>query len=184
MRSAKLREIKFAGAAAHSICESFDWRPMQWSGSRELCSTKRARQKPVRVLKNPPCIDGRGEIASRSIFRHIAPREATSLRACRAQAGDDRPPSRLRVDGMGKWTHTIPNYPPARLHRGRPTQAHMPEKTTAPHQHHCFFFVSSRALTVTIVPKIWSKPRPTSSSAQPVRANCVKGLASRCDLRV
>jgi hypothetical protein len=37
---------------------------------------------------------------------------------------------------------------------------------------------------VTIVPKICSSPRPTRRSAHPVRANCVKGLASRCDLRV
>ena len=54
----------------------------------------------------------------------------------------------------------------------------------APQSNHCFFFVSSLALTVTIVPKICRSPRPTRSSAQPVRANCVKGLASRCDLRV
>ena len=58
------------------------------------------------------------------------------------------------------------------------TQRHAPQDT------HCFFFVSSLALTVTIVPKICSSPRPTRSSAQPVSANCVKGLASRCDLRV
>ena len=51
-----------------------------------------------------------------------------------------------------------------------------------PRSNHCFFFVSSLALTVTMVPKICNKPRPTRSRAQPVRANCVKGLAARCDL--
>ena len=77
----------------------------------------------------------------------------------------------------------ISNYPPGR----RPAAFDAVEATTrrhAPQDTHCFFFVSSLAFTVTIVPKIWSKPRPTSSSAHPVRANCVKGLASRCDLRV
>ena len=52
------------------------------------------------------------------IFKQMAAREATSLRACRAQAGEARPPSRTLADRMGKWTpSTIPNYPPA---AGRP----------------------------------------------------------------
>ena len=78
---------------------------MQWSGSRELCSTKRARQKPVRVLKNPPCFDGRGEIASRLIFIR-RPREATSHPPAYELFGHpparDRPkPLADRRDGKG-----------------------------------------------------------------------------------
>jgi hypothetical protein len=79
----------------------------------------------------------------------------------------------------GKWTPTIPNYPPV---VGRPAAEKTPRRRH--HHNYCFFFVSSRAFTVTMVPKIWSKPRPTRRSAHPVSANCVKGLASRCDLCV
>ena len=152
-----------------------------------LLHEKRAPQSRQggQVAMKRPCIDGRDKIDARSIFRHIAAREASSLRACRAQAGEARPPSRTLTEGMGKWTpSTIPtsNYPPA---AGRPRSTPSKrQRDDAPHQSHCFFFVSSLALTVTIVPKICRSPRPTRSSAYPVRANCVKGLASRCDLRV
>ena len=88
-------------------------------------------------------------------------------------------PIQILASGVG-CTTTIPNYPRAEA----TARTRRRQRAPPPRPNHCFFFVSSLALTVTIVPKIWSKPRPTRSSAQPVRANCVKGLASRCDLRV